>query len=57
VSTNYPQGQPEPRNPYVQPQPPKKKHTLRNGDKVTVISEFSDGGDLGVTLENAHVKG
>lgn len=33
MSTNYPQGpqgQPEPTNPFVQPQPPKKKHTLRN---------------------------
>ena len=33
VSTNYPQGPqglPEPTNPFVQPQPPKKKHTLRN---------------------------
>ncbi len=26
-------------------------------DKVTVIGEFSDGGDLGVTINNAHVKG
>ena len=31
VSTNYPQGpQGQPTNPFVQPQPPKKKHTLRN---------------------------
>lgn len=29
---------------------------LDAGDKVTVIGEFSDGGDLGVTIKNAHVK-
>jgi len=29
---------------------------LDTGDKVTVVGEFSDGGDLGVTLRNAHVK-
>jgi hypothetical protein len=66
VSTNYPQGQPEARSPFALHQPPKKKHALRNvligrnldaGDKVTVIGDFPDGGDLGVTRENFHVKG
>ncbi len=30
---------------------------LDTGDKVTVVGEFTDGGDLGVTVKNAHVKG
>lgn len=33
MTTNYPQGQQgllDPQTPFVQPQPPKKKHTLRN---------------------------
>jgi hypothetical protein len=29
---------------------------LDEGDKVTVVGEFDDGGDLGVTLRGAHVK-
>ena len=30
---------------------------LEEGDKVTVVGEFDDGGDLGVTIRNAHMKG
>ncbi len=31
--------------------------SLDTGDKVTVVGEFSDGGDLGVDINDAHLKG
>ena len=30
--------------------------SVDKGDKVTVVGEFSDGGDLGVTVRNAHLE-
>ena len=35
---------------------PDELSSLDTGDKVTVVGEFSDGGDLGVTVRNAHLE-
>lgn len=36
--------------------PEKQLDKLDTGDKVTVIGDFKDGGDLGVEIDHAHVK-
>ena len=36
--------------------PEKQLDKLDKGDKVTVIGDFKDGGDLGVEIDHAHVK-
>jgi len=36
--------------------PMKQLDKLDTGDKVTVIGDFKDGGDLGVEIDHAHVK-